>query len=75
MKIPLKRCPLCGSAGIRRARIDRVYRVAGLDRHVRGVEAQVCPHCGETFLDAAALEHIDRALGLKRRRRKSAHAA
>ena len=75
MKLALKRCPLCGSPGIRRARVDRVYRLAGVERHVRGVEAQVCLHCGESFLDVAALVQIDRALGLKRRRRKPAHAA
>jgi YgiT-type zinc finger domain-containing protein len=75
MKLVLKRCPLCGSPGIHRARVDRVYRIAGVERHVRGVEAQVCPHCGESFLDAVALEQIDRALGLKRRRRKPAHVA
>ena len=75
MRIALKRCPLCGSPGIRRTRVDRTYRVGGVERHVRGVEAQVCPHCGESFLDAAAVEQIDRALGLKRRRRKPAHAA
>lgn len=72
MKVALKRCPLCGSTGIRPVRVDRAYRVAGVERHVRGIEAQVCRHCGEAFLDVAALEQIDRALGRKRRGRKPA---
>ena len=75
MKLTLTRCPLCGSPDIRRARVDRVYHVAGVERHLHGIDAQVCPRCGESFLDLAALEQIDRALRLKRRRRRPARAA
>ena len=75
MRVALRRCPLCHREGIVRQSVDRVYRIAGTRRVVRGILAQRCPHCGEIFLDLAALDRIDKALGLKRARRHRADAA
>jgi len=55
----LKRCPNCGSRGIRRARKSFRAKVKGRVVIVPDVEREICPDCKAEYFDREANISID----------------
>jgi YgiT-type zinc finger domain-containing protein len=64
----LKKCPLCGSAKIRRICEDFKVTIAGQRKIIPDVDRYKCFTCGEEFFDHASNVKLD----LYRRKRKAA---